>query len=42
MGASPAIHDIVTGAILIGVAVFDGGTIAGYIARAARRRAVAR
>jgi ribose/xylose/arabinose/galactoside ABC-type transport system permease subunit len=33
LGASPAVHDIVTGAILLGVAVIDGGTCARYLAK---------
>lgn len=41
-GASPAVHDIVTGAILLGVAIVDGGTVARYTASVSRRNTAAR
>jgi ribose/xylose/arabinose/galactoside ABC-type transport system permease subunit len=38
LGAAPAVHDIVTGTILLGVATIDGGTFARYMARFSSRR----
>jgi ribose/xylose/arabinose/galactoside ABC-type transport system permease subunit len=41
LGAAPAVHDIVTGTILLGVATIDGGTFARYMARFSSRRMAA-
>jgi ribose/xylose/arabinose/galactoside ABC-type transport system permease subunit len=40
LGAPPSVHDIVTGTILLGVAVADGDTFTRYVGNLARRRAV--
>ncbi len=41
LGTPPSVHDIITGAILLGVAIIDGGTLSRHMANVVRWRAVA-